>query len=175
MEEIAGTVEHLNRALESVKCKRRFTEQEVLCKDWEQFTNEDFRRIFHSGYVMEDFEKQCFDEKEGFQSLYFMELKISEEKLEKAAHEILEDPECGDVFRIKGFVKLPGQGNDGCTEDAKMCASDNDASAAGNQWLELNATRKEFSLKPISVGQEVVIVIGEDMNEERIRGYLERE
>lgn len=45
----------------------------------------------------------------------------------------------------------------------------------GAQWLELNATRKEFSLRPISVGQEVVIVIGENMNEERIRGYLERE
>ena len=147
-------MEHLNRALESVKCKRRFTEQDVLCKDWEQFTDEDFQRILHSGYVMEDFEKQCFDEKEGFQSLYFMELKISEGELEKAAHEILKDSECGDVFRIKGFVKLAEQ---------------------GEQWLELNATRREFSLKPISVGQEVVIVIGENMNEERIRGYLERE
>ena len=48
-EEIKGTVEHLNRALENVKCKRRFTENEVLNKDWEQFTDEDFRRIFNSG------------------------------------------------------------------------------------------------------------------------------
>ena len=171
-EEITGTVEHLNRALESVKCKRRFTEQDVLCKDWEQFTDEDFQRIFHSGYVMEDFEKQCFDEKEGFQSLYFMELKISEEKLEKAAHEILEDSKCGDVFRIKGFVKLAEQVDTSCDEEAKTPAGVPDH---GAQWLELNATRKEFSLRPISVGQEVVIVIGENMNEERIRGYLERE
>ena len=66
----------------------------------------------------------------------------------------MEDTECGDVFRIKGFVKLAGK---------------------ENQWLELNATRKEFSLKSISVGQEVVIVIGENMNEERIREYLKRE
>ena len=41
-----------------------------------------------------------------------------------------------------------------------------------DSWLELNATRREFSLKSISVGQEVVIVIGEGMKEERIRGYL---
>lgn len=68
---------------------------------------------------MEDFEKQCFDEKEGFQSLYFMELKISEEKLEKAAHEILEDSKCGDVFRIKGFVKLAEQVDTSCDEEAK--------------------------------------------------------
>ena len=102
-EEISGTVKHLNRALESVKCKRRFTENEILNKNWEKFTDEDFQKIFNSGYVMEDFEKQCFDEKEGFQSLYFMELKISETQLEKAAHQILDDPECGDVFRIKGL------------------------------------------------------------------------
>ena len=70
-EEISGTVKHLNRALESVKCKRRFTENEILNKDWETFTDEDFQRIFNSGYVMEDFEKQCFDEKEGFRSLHW--------------------------------------------------------------------------------------------------------
>ena len=44
--------------------------------------------------------------------------------------------------------------------------------STNNIWLELNATRKEFSLKPISAGQEVVIVIGENMNEARIREYL---
>ncbi|MCB5389012.1 GTP-binding protein, partial [Blautia glucerasea] len=169
-EEIKGTVEHLNRALESVKCKRRFTEKEVLNKDWEQFTDEDFQKIFNSGYVMEDFEKQCFDEKEGFQSLYFMELKISEAQLERAAHQILDDPECGDVFRIKGFVKL----EDSAAEEGNGTTGADSVPvvAADNTWLELNATRKEFSLKPISVGQEVVIVIGENMNEARIREYL---
>ena len=170
-EEISGTVKHLNRALESVKCKRRFTENEILNKDWETFTDEDFQRIFNSGYVMEDFEKQCFDEKEGFQSLYFMELKSSETQLEKAAHQILDDPECGDVFRIKGFVKLE-ENAAAVTENEKMNSGSAQKVSADNNWLELNATRKEFSLRPISAGQEVVIVIGENMNEARIREYL---
>ena len=152
-EEIQGTIAHLNRALEKVKCKRRFTEEQILCKDWELLTDEDFQKISSSGYVMEDFEKQCFDEKEEFKSLYFMNLEISRKKLESAAHKILEDPECGKVFRIKGFVKVQENGAD--------------------KWLELNATRKEFSLKTISVGQEVVIVIGEEMKEEKIKKYLE--
>ena len=119
---------------------------------------------------MEDFEKQCFDEKEGFQSLYFMELKISEKQLERAAHQILDDPECGDVFRIKGFVKLE---NSAAEEGNGTTGADSvPVVAADNTWLELNATRKEFSLKSISTGQEVVIVIGENMNEARIREYL---
>ena len=46
-EEISGTVKHLNRALESVKCKRRFTENEILNKNWEKFTDEDFQKIFY--------------------------------------------------------------------------------------------------------------------------------
>lgn len=153
-EEIQGTIVHLNRALENVKCKRRFGKDQILCKDWEQLTDEDFQKIFSSGYVMEDFEKQCFDEDEGFKSLYFMNLEISREKLENAARKILDDPECGKVFRIKGFVKVQGDSSE-------------------DKWLELNATRKEFSLKTISVGQEVVIVIGEEMEEEKIKKYLE--
>lgn len=147
-EEISETLAHVNQALESVHCKRRFTREEVLAKDWETLTDEDFERIFSSGYVMEDFEKKYFDEKDGFQSLYFMNMEISEDQLKKAAEEILEDSQCGAVFRIKGFIKKENE-----------------------DWVELNATQKEMSLQKIPVGQEVVIVIGEKLNEARIQEY----
>lgn len=58
------------------------------------------------------------------------------------------------------------------TENEKMNSDSVQKASTNNIWLELNATRKEFSLKPISAGQEVVIVIGENMNEARIREYL---
>ena len=150
-EEISETLAHVNQALESVHCKRRFTQKEVLAKDWETLTDEDFERIFSSGYVMEDFEKKYFDEKDGFQSLYFMNMEISEDQLKKAAEEILKDPQCGAVFRIKGFIKKEN-----------------------GDWVELNATQKEMSLQKIPVGQEVVIVIGEKLNEARIQEYWEQ-
>ena len=56
---------------------------------------------------------------------------------------------CGNIFRIKGFLK-----------------ADND------KWLELNATHQEMRICPIPEGQEVVIVIGEELNEERIQQYF---
>ena len=37
--------------------------------------------------------------------------------------------------------------------------------------MELNATQKEMSLQKLPVGQEVVIVIGEKLNEARIQEY----
>ena len=40
-------------------------------------------------------------------------------------------------------------------------------------WMQLNATGHEISMKPIRDGQEVVIVIGEQLKEDCIRKYLE--
>ena len=146
---IENTVKHLNRALEAVHCKRKFGEDEIIRKDWEQFETEDFERILNSGYIAEDYEKMSLDEKEVFKSLYFMDLEISGEELRDAAQKIMQDPACGSVFRIKGFTQEPD----------------------GN-WTELNSTHHEITQCPIAEGQKVIIVIGEQPDEEMIKKYL---
>lgn len=146
---LESTVKHLNRALEAVHCKRKFGEDEIIRKDWEQFETEDFERILNSGYIAEDYEKMSLDEKEVFKSLYFMDLEISGEELRDAAQKIMQDPACGSVFRIKGFTQEP----DG-------------------SWTELNATHHEITQCPIAEGQKVIIVIGEQPDEEMIKKYL---
>ena len=146
---IENTVKHLNRALEAVHCKRKFGEDEIIRKDWEQFETEDFERILNSGYIAEDYDKMSLDEKEVFISLYFMDLEISREELRDAAQKIMQDPACGSVFRIKGFTQEP----DG-------------------SWTELNATHHEITQCPIAEGQKVIIVIGEQPDEEMIKKYL---
>lgn len=78
-----------------------------------------------------------------------MNLDKTTDEITEAAKNILEDKECGRVFRVKGFLK----------------------DEAG-EWLELNATHQEMRICPISEGQEVVIVIGEELNEERIQQYF---
>ena len=77
-----------------------------------------------------------------------MNVHMSEEKLKETAEKLLTDPSCGDVFRVKGFLKK---------EDG--------------QWLELNATRHETCIQPTKLGQEIMIVIGEKLNKEVIDGY----
>ena len=39
-------------------------------------------------------------------------------------------------------------------------------------WIEVNATRHELQKQPIKEGQEILIVIGERLQEEKIRQYL---
>lgn len=146
---LESTVKHLNRALEAVHCKRKFGEDEIIRKDWEQFETEDFERILNSGYIAEDYEKMSLDEKEVFKSLYFMDLEISGAELRDAAQKIMQDPACGSVFRIKGFTQ-----------------------EADGSWTELNATHHEITQCPIAEGQKVVIVIGEQPDEEMIKKYL---
>ena len=147
-EEIRQTVAHLNRALQEIHCSR-VLKDEVICKDWEDFTEKEFKKILESGYLVEDYEKLYADQDEIFQTLFFMDEKIAVSKAKHAAKKIFEDPACGGVLRIKGFLQ------------------------DGENWLELNATQHEISLTPIGAGPDVLIIIGEKLNEEKIRYYLE--
>lgn len=143
-EEIKNTIAHMNRAMEQVHCKRRFN-QDVLCKDWNDFSEDDFEDILHSGYVVEDYVK-AYDNEAGYSTLYFMNVRISEKLLSDKLEELMNDSSVGNIFRIKGF----------------MMTSD-------NKWIEINATQKNITIKPINKGQEIIIVIGENLIEEAIK------
>lgn len=145
--EIEETIAHVNRAMEQVKCKRRFAD-EVMTKDWADFDDADFEKILNSGYVAENYEKMQLDSDMDYQSLYYMNVRMPEAELRKKAEEILKDSSCGHVFRMKGFM----QREDG-------------------SWIELNATKKEICIQPIEKGQEILILIGEQLNEEAIQAY----
>lgn len=147
-EEIQNTIGHLNRALKDIQCKR-VLKDEILVKNWEEFTDEDFYRILTSGYVAESYQKMSLEDSDVFDSLNFMNHGLSESEMQHTAEQILKDPACGTVLRIKGFCQE--------TEDS---------------WVELNATHHETLLRKTEAGQEVLIVIGQKLDEERIRQYL---
>lgn len=147
-EEMDATVAHINEALEKIHCKRRL-EKEILRKSTPQLTSEDLHRIMSSGYVMENYEKMDLEEHSGFESQYFMSVPMTAEKMQKVTKEILKDSSCGAVFRIKGFIK-----------------------AADNSWIQLNATHNGVRMEPIQEGQEVIIVIGEHLQRDRIEAYI---
>ena len=147
-EEIENTIHHLNEAMGKVQCKRRFRD-EVLVKDWDTFEKKDYERLLSCEFIPENYRKMHVEEDGAFQSLYFMNLDKTKEEITEAATKVLEDKECGRVFRVKGFLK---------EKDGK--------------WLELNATHQEMRICPIPEGQDVVIVIGENLNKEKIQGYF---
>lgn len=148
-EEKRETVEHLNRAMAAYGCSRKLEPSEILDQAWDEFTKEDFQKILNSGYRTESYRKLEFNEKQGFQSLYYMNLKMTEAEVKTEVQAALEDEKCGSVFRIKGFMQT-----------------------GENQWIELNATKNETEIHPIREGQEVLIVIGERLEEEALAAYF---
>ena len=152
-EERKALEEQLNRALEKARCSRRLSlEREILCRDWEELTDKDFARIASCGWVAADYVKR---DTESFDSLFFMNVRMTEEELLRAADRILRDPACGQVFRLKGFLRSAGAGG------------------GKEGWTELNATRQETELRPAPEGQEILIAIGEGLQKERIEEYLQ--
>lgn len=146
-EEMQGTIAHLNRAMEQVQCRRRFS-SEVVIGDWTQFTDEDMEQLDSCGYVHASYVKQQQFDENAYASLYFMNVRMTVEELQERAKRLLTDSACGNVFRVKGFLR---------TEEG---------------WYELNATPKTIRVSPVQKGQEVLIVIGEDLVEEAIRTCL---
>ena len=152
-EQCEDTVAHLNRALEQIRCDRRIDlEKDILQKNLTDLTKEDLEEVSKCGYCLESYRKMDLETGQSFDSLFFMEEKIKPEALEQAVPRLFSDKSCGEVFRIKGFVK----------------------NGAG-QWMELNATPDSHTMQPVAVGQEVLIVIGEHLQEDKIREILKEE
>ena len=148
-ERIDRTVARLNGLMEKYRCARRFSIgapwDNVLAADWDSLTPQQMDRIGSCGYLVEDMVKLPVDRDNAFRSLYYMNLPMSEEELRQAAADLLGSSEYGRVMRVKGYAK---------TEDGR--------------WLQLNAAADHIHTDITNRGQQILIVIGEDLDEERI-------
>ena len=151
-DEIENTVNYLIQRGEKCHCGKDFKKR-IIKKDWNEFTDKDFEEISTCGYnsdsYLDEITRRSIDSG-NFQSVYFMNKKIPFEELEKKLKKMLADQTCGKIFRIKGFV---------LNKD--------------NKWFQINCTKKNFTFEPIENGQEVFIVIGENLNKDIIENYFE--
>lgn len=147
VEQIEGTIAHLNAALQQVKCHRQVGE-EVLRKNGAELTDTDFEQILKNGYRTETYQKMDLADG-GFQSVYLLDQKLNRNKIQTIIRVIFAEQECGNVFRIKGFVQENGQ------------------------WYEVNGTKHGTTMEAIGAGQDVAIVIGEKLDERKIRAIFD--
>ncbi len=141
---LSTTKQYVADLIESLRCSAP-SGQFILQKDWDKLLPADFENIMHSGYHSADYRKMWLDEKKTYDSLYFMNMEFTESFLRESCTQILKDPACGKVFRIKGFQKLPD-----------------------NTWIAVNATHQNTEIHPVPNGQAILIVIGEGLHPEAI-------
>ncbi len=147
---LTDTQNYVKEALDSLHCKKT-PDPLVLAKDWTLLQDNDYEAILTSGYNTADYVKMWFDEQQTYDSIYFMNMEFTKDFLLQSCKEILSDPTCGKVFRIKGFQKL----SDGT-------------------WLSINATHQKIDIQPIPNGQAILIVIGEGLQQEVLENYWGR-
>lgn len=147
---LSQTQEYVLQAVSNLHCKK-MPSPLVIATDWSTLQDSDYQAILSSGYQTADYTKMWFDKQDTYDSLYFMNMDFTEDFLRQSCKEILSDPGCGKVFRIKGFQKL----SDGT-------------------WISINATHQKIEIQPIPNGQAILIVIGEALQQEAIENYWGR-
>jgi G3E family GTPase len=145
---VQNVLDHVNAALEDIRCDRRLALRDVFAKDWESLTDDDYRLLSGAGYRGSSYVKKFSPEDIESSVHYFMHIAIPQDKVESLIAEIFADESCGRIFRIKGA--LP----------------------ADKGWLKINATREKTELSHVADGQPVLIVIGDNVSRQRIDEYL---
>ncbi|MDO5132957.1 MAG: hypothetical protein Q4D81_08240, partial [Eubacteriales bacterium] len=143
--QVSRVLARLNRAAERFHSDRRFTADDILAKEWEAFTAEDYARIVRSGMVPSSHYKLPVERESGYGTLFYYGISMDEDVLRRKTAETLADPACGDVMRIKGFVRI----GDGAR-------------------VQVNATRSGVLIEPTFFAQEVLIITGENLRREPI-------
>lgn len=147
-EKVKNTILHLNMALEKIMCKRR-VDNEIIEKGIHEFSDGDWENLYSCGYVSENYQKADIEKIRVFETLYIMNVKMSIEALKNAAVNMMKDLKCGKIFRIKGFLK---------DEDGR--------------WIKINAARGKVSIMPVTCGQEIMIIIGENLDKDEVDNYI---
>ncbi len=144
---IEATKEHLKRAAQKANLNIPIDKM-LIKKNWDDLTVEDFDHISNSSYASRSYIKKTNTDSTDYKTVYFLELPMTKEGLKAKIHTLMTDSSFGEILRAKGFFK------------------------ENNTWYQFNVTKNEFDISEMPVGQEVFIVIGENLNEPKIKEFF---
>ena len=142
-ERIVETIQQMNDALALFHGKPLLQER-LKIKKWDEMTQEDYQELLNSQYTNDYIEKLWFNQNDAFQSLYYMNNRFNQDEFIQKINHIFKDQDCGHVMRVKGFYQKE------------------------KHWYEINMTQENTSIQEINQGQDVIIVIGEELNKNKI-------
>ena len=144
-EQVEKTVAYLRSVCE--RCCGRILGDDVMRTGIDELTDEQIEAVSECGYKKVDFTKRLTGAND-YVSLYYMNNSISKDTLWQNAKDMFSDEKCGRVYRVKGFIRDEGT------------------------WYEFNADRNNISLSSVENGQDIIIVIGEELNKACVDRYF---
>lgn len=121
-------------------------DSDIIGKNWNDLTDEDFEVIKNAGYKNNS--NPLTKINANYESLFFMNIDFNSDKVDAIIKKIFNDTAYGKVYRIKGFYKK------------------------ADVWYEINATKNCTNIEKVNVGQEVIIIIGNELNRKKIEEIL---
>ncbi len=137
----------LQNSFAEIKCSRNIAGAKtgtVISADPNHLSEDLLSSISSCCYVNADYEKISFLQNDFFQSIFYMHVTDSYEAAAEKIQTLFADPSFGTVRRVKGFLPK------------------------GSDWIQINATPDQIDITETAAGQAVVIIIGENLNKERI-------
>lgn len=147
-EDIENTKEHLKKAASIANLKKSMDDI-IFVKDWSLLDDNDFDLISRSGHAYSDYVKRINALNNSYSTMYFLEVPMTRDAIKGKIEALMNNEDYGNIHRLKGFFN----------ED--------------NQWYQINATKKEYEISEMPVGQEVFIVIGENLSKDKIQALIE--
>ena len=140
---------HIESVMDEFDCSRVIRPEDIIAKNWDEFSDADYNKMIGSGYKKADYPKRMHVGDSEYQTLFYFDFTIDEELLHETVTKIFEDEKCGNVHRIKGFIQV------GDTEK-----------------IELNVTRKRYDTKRVNTDRAVLIIIGENLDRAELAKYV---
>lgn len=141
--------EELNEILREFQSSRILQKEEIITEDCTEYTSEIYESILQADRIRSNYRKIWLEKDKIFTSEFFMGLSISPKNTESIIKTILNEPDCGNIARVKGFVALPD-----------------------HKWLQFNATKRQYQQEESEYGQEVFIVTGQNLQRDMIEEFL---
>lgn len=145
-EEIHNTKSSLEQDALSIHCNNFFPT--YFEKPWDEYTDEDWKKISTSGYRINSYIKQIAGNTGSYSSVGFLNVPFTLEELKKKIRLLFNEDGFGKIKRIKGFVFDNGQN------------------------FEINATPGEINIKESNVGHNSLVVIGMNLNRKALEDFL---
>ncbi len=148
-QELVDIRKRIGDVMEEFGCNRKIVEKLIVDKEWEALDAPDYDAIIKCGYNRCDHIKIPVSGENDYQTYFYFDFKMNLDELVEATQKIFADPDCFGVHRIKGIV----QTNTG-------------------DFYELNTTRNEIMTNKVNAFRAVLIVIGEEIDRDKIVFYL---
>ncbi len=170
-QDIENTKAHLKAALLQFKGNRELVDSDFIEANLNELDSSVLEGLTNCGYNNFDHEKLRIDDNNSYNSVYLLNHGLSIDSIKKLIDELYRDEKCGKVFRVKGFAKGDQPESENLGSQAESDSTNE--TTTSSSWYQINATVDNTEIKQINVGQDVLIIIGESLDEKYINEMIE--